>query len=250
MAASGEREVERAAIRRPLFSFRSAYSRFSLLLLAVTIVSLVPQYFSTLLNAPGEMSAELALHGAAFLAWYILFTLQSGLVSAGRVATHRKLGYLSIPFAAFLIVSGAAMLIGTMQSYQPDWTDQHLFSRTSFVWAIFHTLVSFGTFYIFAIVLRRRSAHHKRFILLASLSMMAASITRFAYLPIIPIDGTAFTLLSTYLLLAVPLVIDLRRHGRIHPVLKYGTGIYVVTQLLAMGVLPGTDFGRGLAFPF
>ena len=250
MASGGEREVERAAIRRPLFTFRSAYSRFSLLLLAVTILSLVPQYFSTLLNAPSEMSTELAVHGAAFLAWYILLTLQCGLVSAGRVPTHRILGYLSITFAAFLIVSGAVMLIGTMQSFQIEWTDQHLLSRTSFVWAIFHTLLSFGTFYILAVFLRRRSALHKRLMLLASLSMMAASITRFAYLPIVPIDGTVFTLLSTYLLLAVPLVIDRRRHGRIHPVLTYGTGIYVVTQLLAMGVMPATEVGRDLAFPF
>ena len=250
MTSGGEREVEGTAIRRPLFSFRSAYSRFSLLLLAVTIVSLVPQYFSTLLNAPGEMSTELAVHGVAFLAWYILFTLQCGLVSAGRVPAHRKMGFLSIPFAAFLIVSGAAMLVGTMHSFQPDWTDQHLLSRTSFVWAIFHTLLSFGTFYILGIVLRRRSAYHRRLMLLASLSMMAASITRFAYLPIIPLDGTAFTLMSTYLLLAIPLLIDRRQRGRIHPVLAVGTVVYIATQLLAMGVLPATALGQSLAFPF
>ena len=250
MAPDGEGQPGQTALRRNVISFRSAYSRFALLLLLITVISLVPQYLATLLSAPSEMSVELAVHGAAFLAWYILFTLQCGLVSVGQVSTHRKLGYLSIPFAAFLIVSGAAMLIGTMKSFQPDWTDQHLLSRTSFVWAIFHTLLSFGTFYILAIVLRQRSSLHKRLMILASLSMMAASITRFAYLPIIPIDGTAFSLLSTYLLLAIPLVIDRRERGRIHPVLIYGTGIYVATQLLAMGVLPATDLGRVLAFPF
>lgn len=140
------------------------------------------------------------------------------------------------------------MLAGTMQSYKPDWTEQHLQSRTSFVWAIFHTLVSFAVFYILAVVYRTRSQIHKRLMLLASLSMMAASITRFAYLPVIPIDGTAFTLLLTFTLLAIPLTIDRGKHGKIHSSLKYGTAIYVITLLIAMGVMPATAIGRALAF--
>jgi hypothetical protein len=83
---------------------------------------------------------------------------------------------------------------------------------------------------------------------LASLSMMAASITRFAYLPFIPIDGTTFTLLLTFTLLAIPLVIDRVRYGKVYPSLKYGTAAYVVTLLIAMGVMPATAIGRQLAF--
>ncbi len=178
----------------------------------------------------------------------MLFSVQAGLVSAGNVVIHKKLGIASIPFALFLIVSGGLMLAGTMQSYQADWSEHFLQSRTSFVWAIFHTLVSFTTFYVLAVVFRRRMQIHKRLIVLASLSMMAASITRFAYLPIIPIDGTAFTLLSTFTLLAIPLIIDRYKHGKIYPSLKYGTAIYVITLLIAMGVMPATAIGRQLAF--
>ena len=232
----------------PLFSFRSPYSKFSLLLLVITLASLVPQYFTGLLADPIELSSQLVVHGIAFLAWYVLFSLQACLVSSRNLNIHRMLGYASLPFALFLVVSGALMLAGTMQSYQPDWTEQYLFSRTSFVWAIFHTLVSFTTFYALAVLFRAKSQIHKRLILLASLSMMAASITRFAYLPIIPMDGTTFTLLFSYALLATPLIIDRVRHGYIHRALMYGTAIYVVTQIVAMGIMPATKIGRDLAF--
>ena len=232
-----------------LLSFRSAYGKFSLLLLAITAISLIPQYLAGLLADPIEHSTQLIVHGVGFLAWYVWFSVQAGLVSSNHVAIHKKLGYASIPFALFLIVSGGLMLVGTMQSYQPDWTEQFLRSRTSFVWAIIHTLASFTIFYVLAVFYRRKPQVHKRLMLLASLSMMAASITRFAYLPIIPIDGTAFTLLLTFTLLAIPLVIDRVEHGEIFSPLKYGTAVYVVTLLIAMGVMPATAIGRTLAFP-
>ena len=230
------------------FFFGSAYSRFSLLLLAITVLSLVPQFFTGLLADPVEHPLGLIVHGVVFLGWYVLFSMQTGLVATKNVAIHKKLGYATIPFAVFLIVSGGLMLAGTMQSYRADWTEQYLFSRTSFVWAIFHTLVSFSTFYVLAVVFRRRASIHKRLMILASLSMVSASITRFAYLPIIPIDGTVFTLLLTFALLAVPLVIDRAKHGKIQPSLKYGTAIYVVTLLFAIGFMPTTQIGRDLAF--
>ena len=225
-----------------LLSFSTPYGLFSLVLLAITIVSLIPQFFAGFLADPVEHSPQLIVHGVVFLGWYLLFSVQAGLVPARNVAVHRKMGYASIPFAVFLVISGALMLTGTMQSYQADWSEQYLLSRTSFVWAIFHTLVSFTLFYALAVMYRRQSQIHKRLMLLASLSMMAASITRFAYLPFIPIDGTAFTLLLTYVLLATPLVIDRVQDSRIHPALLYGTLVYVVTQFVCMGMMP--DYGH------
>lgn len=230
------------------FSFRSAYGIFALLLLAITIISLVPQYIAGLLSDPSSLSPQLIVHGVAFLGWYVLFAFQAGLISSGRFSIHKKLGYASVPFALFLVASGGSMLFGTMGSYQPDWSEQYLISRASFVWAIFHTLVTFTSFYVLAIAFRGNAQAHKRFMLLASLSMMAASITRFAYLPVIPIDGTAFTLMTSYALLITPLVIDRVQQRKIHPVLVYGATVYVITQIVAMGIMPSLSIGRSLAF--
>ena len=228
--------------------FLTPYGWYSLVLLVVSALTLVPSYLVPLLLNPGALPNHVVLHGAVFIGWYVLVVLQSGLVSRKKRAIHKTLGYLSIPFVVFLLWSGAIMLIGVMGSYQPDWTEQYLLSRTSFVWAILHTLVFFGGFYFLAIAFRKNRSFHMRLILLASLSMIAPSITRVAYLPVIPIDGTAFTLLATYVFLLIPVLMDRHYEGRVHPSFKVGIPAYAVTQILALGLLPATSFGREMAF--
>lgn len=230
------------------FSFRSAYSRFSLVLLVITFVALIPNFLTTLITNPQKLSLEWAVHGFLFLGWYILFSLQTALISGRSIQLHKKLGYISIAFFSVLTLSGIGMLLGTMNSYTPDWNPQQLMARTSFVWAIFHTLVFFTGFYVLGILFRKQGEYHKRFMLLASLSMMSATLTRFAYLPGFPINGVAFTLLGTYALLITPLVIDRIVYNCMHPTLVVGTLLYAITQIVAIGIIPSTEFGKGLAF--
>lgn len=231
-------------------SFKSAYGRYSILLLIVTIYSLTPAYFAYLVEPPADLPQGMLLHGAAFLLWYILFTVQIGLRTASRIGTHKTLGYLSLGLVAVLVVNGGQMLIGIMASYDPAWSEAFVFGRTSFVWAIGHTLVFFTGFYLLGVLNRKNSAAHKRYMMLASLSMISATVTRFAYLPYMPLDGTTITLLSTYLAFLIPWVIDLVQRRRIHRVLFVGTLLYLATQIACLAILPSTELGRALAFPF
>lgn len=226
----------------------SRYGQFSVVLLLISVATLIPSFIIPLVSTPQTLSTHVVFHGCAFLGWYALMVLQSGLVSRGHTAVHRKLGYGSIVFATVLSVSGAVMLVSTMNSFRPDWTADYFQSRTSFVWAILHTLMFFSGSFILAIAFRKHRETHKRLMIMASLSMIAPSMTRLAYLPFVPIDGTAFTLLSTYLFLAVPYVIDRCTLESVHPVIKYGIPVYALTQILALGVMPTTDFGRDFAF--
>jgi len=187
------------------------------------------------------MSSGLVIHGAVFLVWYLLFVAQTALVGRRRIRLHRQMGLASLLLALILIGSGLMMLAVTIERN----TSGEL-TQASFIWAIAHTLVCFTLFYGLGIIYRTKRDLHFGFMVLASLSMMSASITRFAYLPVIPIDGTAFTLLLTYLLLSTPLLIDRLTVGRIHPVFKFGVPIYALTQLLSIGLIPGTQFGKSL----
>lgn len=231
------------------FSFRTAYSRFSLVLLALIAVSLLPHYHA-LLTKSAAISLALIIHAALYLIWFLLFTVQSSLISSRHTALHMKLGYWSIALFLLLMASGVYMMVGTMRSIDASWNAQQLASRASFVWGILHTLLSFAVFYCLAIGFRFRPQAHKRFMLLAALSMISASVTRVAYLPFIPIDGTALVLLSTYAFLITPMIIDRVQLKRIHPVLKWGVPTYIVTQILCIGFVPTTQWGKALAFPF
>lgn len=223
------------------FSSQPQYTTFSLLLLIFTVVTLLPHY-EEIATPDNDVRTNLIVHGALFLGWYLLVYVQSLLIVQGKVAAHRWTGLLGTLLGFALLASGIDMLYGVMKSGDA--------SRASFVWGILHTTLFFFSFFTLAILNRGNQAAHKRLIILASLSMISASVTRIAYLPFIPIDGTAFTLLSTYVFLAIPILIDKIRFGVVHPVLKWGVPLYLVTQIICVGILPGTELGRRIAFPF
>lgn len=156
---------------------------------------------------------------------------------------------MSMALFLFLIISGVEMLIGVMEAYNPNWTEGHIHARASFVWGILHTLISFFIFYILGVLFRRKLQLHKRFMLMASLSMVSASVTRVAFLPFIPLDGMILTLAATYAFLLTPMIIDRLAFKAIHPVFKWCIPIYVVTQIMCIGILPTTEIGRAIAFP-
>lgn len=225
------------------------YKTFSLILLALIFVTLLPHY-EKIYDSSVHVSAPFVLHAILYLGWYILFSVQCHLISLGNKTLHRKLGYLSIFLFLLLLFSGVSMLLGVMQSYDSNWDQGNLISRTSFVWGILHTLVAFIGFYTLGLVFRKKPHYHKRFMLMASLSMVSASVTRVAFLPVVPIDGTAITLLSTYAFLLAPIIIDRIKFKSVHPALKWGVPIYIVTQILCIGLIPTTEIGQEIAFPF
>src|SRR5689334_4608980 len=58
------------------------------------------------LAGTGSFTPMVEIHGALFLAWLILFIVQSRLVGAGRIALHRRLGVLGGALALAMIVVG------------------------------------------------------------------------------------------------------------------------------------------------
>lgn len=231
------------------FSSQPIYGKFSLVLVVFMFITLLPHY-GKIASSTTTVTAQFILHGILYLGWYVLFAVQSRLSSTKNVVLHKKLGFLSLFLVCALTYSGTDMLIGVMQSYDNSWTAGFLRSRTSFVWAILHTLVSFTVFYALGFSFRKKLHCHKRFMLMASLSMVSASVTRIAFLPFVPVDGMIVTLLSTYGFLLVPVVIDRVMFGRVHSVLKWSIPLYIVTQILCIGLLPSIEIGQAIAFPF
>ena len=136
----------RGSALRALFSFKSAYSRFALLLLLISVITVIPMY-SRALETPGIVPLQALLHAGLFLGWYILFSIQAGLVSANNQVLHKTLGYCSLVVAFILMASGIGMLVNAMMSFDPNWSAQILRSRISLTWGVFHTIVCFMVFY-------------------------------------------------------------------------------------------------------
>lgn len=232
-----------------LFTAQPLYGKFSLLLLVIIFITMLPHYFK-LAAAPANVPTSYVVHGAVYLAWFVLFAIQSNLVVLKKTAVHKQLGYCSLILLAALIISGLQILYAAMSAYDPNWDAGFLYSRMSLIWGVLHTFVCFIILCGLGLFYRKQLHLHKRFMLMAALTMIPASITRIAFLGIIPINGTVLTLLTTYILWLTPLVMDRLIFKAVHPVFKWGVPIYLVTQIICIGFMPSTGLGRAIAFPF
>ena len=231
------------------FTAQPIYGKFSLLLLVIIFITMLPHYFK-LYAAPESVPIAFVVHGALYLAWFVVFAIQSNLVVLKKTAAHKKMGYFSLILLAALIISGMQILYGAMSGYDPNWNAGFLHSRISLIWGVLHTFVFFIILCGFGLLYRTQLHLHKRLMLMAALTMIPASITRIAFLGIIPINGTLLTLLTTYILWLTPVVIDRLQFKAVHPVFKWCIPNYVVTQIICIGVIPTTGIGRAIAFPF
>ena len=120
----------------------------------------------------------LHLHGFVFTSWLVLFVTQITLVAAHRTDIHRRLGIAGGVIAVLMVVLGVTTaLIRANQGVTPV----PGVSPLSFLvvplgdMLVFSILVGAGFYY------RRRPDVHKRLMLLATVSILAAAIARLPF---------------------------------------------------------------------
>ena len=121
-----------------------------------------------------SLTPLVALHGAAFFLWLLLFLAQTILVRQGKIAVHRRLGMLSAILAGTMVVLGYEVTVAmARRGYD---LSGNLAARSDPLAAIAFPLldiVMFASLYFAAWLFRHRPAVHKR---LALLTVVAALI--------------------------------------------------------------------------
>jgi hypothetical protein len=144
-------------------------------------------YLAGVFRAPLP-SIIIHIHGAAFTCWILLLVTQTSLVAADRTDIHRKLGLAGFALACTMLVLG--VMAGTdnlVRAHDVAGRDPKMFYIVPL-----SDMLLFGTFICFAFRSRLNPAAHKRYILLATTSLLVAAIARlpFAFLSRKnPIDG-------------------------------------------------------------
>jgi uncharacterized membrane protein YozB (DUF420 family) len=238
-----------ASANNTYFTRKPIYGKLSIFLLGLILITLIPHY-GKIADPDTQVPLVIIIHGILYLIWFVLFAVQCNLVAKGNVATHKKLGYASLGLFALLLISGLWIIVTAMLGYDPNWDPAYLFARTNLLWGVFHTIIFFSVFYALGVVNRQNLHAHKRFMLLASLTMVPASVTRIAFLNIIPINGTLLTLGAIYGFLLTVIIMDKVIFKRVHSVFKWWVPIYLVTQIICIGIIPTTAIGKAIAFPF
>jgi hypothetical protein len=135
-----------------------------LLALIIVIVGFGPTYyFAGLFHAPLR-SALIKLHGAVFSGWVLFLGVQTGLISARRVALHRNLGIAGFVLAGLVFLSG--LLAWASQLHFRASPDNRVLEFSA---VNFNLTMTFGVLTALACAARARSTEdHKRLILLAT----------------------------------------------------------------------------------
>lgn len=216
------------------------YIGMSLAVLATAFAGFAPSYYLRPFYTSAALMPLLHLHGVVFSAWLVLFITQTLLVAAHRVHIHRRLGIAGGVLASLMVVVGVVTALVRAKQGAAPLPD---ISPLAFL------VVPLGDMFVFAILIaagfyfRRRPDVHKRLMLLATISILAAAIARlpFAIMQAGPPAFFGFT--DVFVLVCV--VYDLVTLRKVHRATWMAGLLIVASQPLRL-MLAGT--GAWLAF--
>lgn len=171
------------------------------------------------------------LHGVVMSLWFGLFLVQVRLVATGRTGLHRRLGLLGALLAVLVVLVGVSLGISAARQGHTPGPPALIFLGVP----LFDMLV-FAILFAAAIRFRTRPETHRRLMLVASLAMLTAAISR---IPIAFIhDGGLLMYFGlTDLLILLCLAYDTLRLRRLHPAFAWGTALVLVSLPLRMWVM-------------
>ena len=224
-ATLGNPNAVRAATRYD----RVFYGGMGVLLAAIAFAGFAPTfYLRSWFGAPPTVSGTTELttlakiHGAVFTSWMVLFLVQTSLIASRRVAVHRRLGVAGVALAAVMIVVGAMTAIAAAgRGAAPPGAES-----LQFLVVPMFDLVLFATFVTAAVLRRRDKETHKRLMLLAYISIIAAGVARLPGL--LPYGPLLFFGIGYGLSLLGP-VYDQWSRGKIHRVYYWGIPLLLIS---------------------
>lgn len=187
----------------------------------------------------GPVTVVVHTHAALFTLWVLLFIVQTALVAGRRVALHRRLGVAGAILAAAMVAAGLLTAIASAaRGGAPAGVDP-----LEFLIVPLFDLVLFSGFMATALVLRRNKEAHKRLMLLAYVSIIAAATAR---LPgVLPLGPPVFFAMALLFVVAGA-AYDFVSRRRVHRVYWWGGAIILLSVPLRLAI-SGTTAWRSIA---
>jgi len=160
-------------------NLRKPYLWAGIMILAIVVVGFWPSYFGLILS--GELDAEplVHLHNAVFLGWILLLIVQAALVANKQTRIHKKLGVFGVVLGVLVVLFG---VITTLNKVSLGIADGHALEARQFMLIPLTNMLLFAGFFGAAVYYRSKPQTHKRLMILATVSMLDAPISRMAFL--------------------------------------------------------------------
>lgn len=190
------------------------------------------------------------LHGALSTAWILLLILQARLIANGRRDIHRRIGMAGLAVAAAILVTGIFVALHSVRRVHTAANAGTLADPYVFLIFPFASVGLFVLFVALGIARRNRPDAHKRYMLLATSSLivpaLARIVTQVTHGAVAGVVG-AMVLVNVFLVAMV--VHDLNTRGRLHPVTLWGGTVTVLSEVLRFSIgysEPWQSFARML----
>ncbi len=200
-------------------------------------------YLKTFFGTP-VLPPLLHLHGFVLTLWFVLFLVQVRLVAARRIDLHRLLGICGVVLAVFIVlISSAVAIHATRRDFLADPRSNTALSFLAFL--LLGELLPFVGFLVAALLFRRRSDYHKRFMLLASCSFLGAAIIRLPF-HFIQAAGIWASIGMVETVAVTFILFDTAQNRRLHAAFLWG-GLLFVSVLPALVFLSRTQMWIDIA---
>lgn len=225
-------------VREAALAARSVERRFylvtTLAMLLTVVVGFSRSFFLRPLFPDWPSPAEpiFYVHGTLFAGWCVLLVVQAALVSTGRTPLHRRLGALGGVLAIAMVASG--LYASLVAAGRPGGFTGVPVPPLEFLTVPFFDILLFAAFVTVAIAKRRNPQTHKRWVLLATVNLLAAAIARW---PVVINSLNPFVFFGLTDLFIVALVAwDWKTLGRVHRATMTGGLLLVASQPLRLAI--------------
>jgi hypothetical protein len=245
-----------ARVPRPRSRF---FATVAGILMLFVLTGFTPTLYLRPAFRPLPIPGYLYVHGAILTGWFALVVVQTFLVQANRVRTHRRLGIAGAVFSIAVVAGGLMATFGVVSRVVAAGISLDADARalvgpgveglpiiaflSNVVWQNLGSALEFAVFVVAGILLRHRPDSHKRLMLLASISIVGPALARLARWPIFGGEGGPFVNVVILALLTLMIVFDLITRKRPHAVTLLGVAFSFVTGGLA-GAIANSQFGQ------
>jgi hypothetical protein len=234
-------------VLRPLGAHdRVFYSSIAIAMALTVLAGFAPTYYLKVFGggpmftiSGSPFTALVHLHGLLFTSWVVLFIVQTALVTRHRVAAHRRMGIAGGVLAAMMVIAGVTTAISAAaQGSAPRGV-----TPLAFLAIPLFDMLLFPIFVGAALWMRANKEAHKRLMLLAYISLMAAPVAR---LPgVLPLGPLAFFGMAFIFMLA-GVTYDFVTRRRVHPAYLWG-GALLVASVPVRLMVSGTATWKAFA---
>lgn len=233
---------------------------FSLALIGIVLIGFAPTLFFRFMTNPLPIPWYLHLHGMLLTLWFVWLAAQAWFVRSANVDLHRRLGYFGAGYGIVVVCAGLMATFGVVPrvmslgfSLESDIATLGiqglgegmtiLAFLAGVVWTNLVMVVAFAVLLSAAVIFRRQSAWHKRFILLATIAFMGPALARISRWPGLGGEQGPFIPLVLLSLMIAVVGYDIVTQRKPHKATLIGIAVILVA-IASGAAISGSPFGQ------